>query len=118
MKMPEMFYNQGDVHQSNDKPYERVYELVQNKSSWKVGVDQNGNEMLLLEVGEHEWDCCCSGCIDDDPVTEHLEWIDWYGRNYVWDVTHHRNWKYELVDKLGTGIPRLYPKGDEEVDEE
>ena len=108
MKMPEMFHNQGFIY-GKSNPYEHIYELVESKFGWKVGVDQNGNEMMLLEVGEHAWDCCCSRCIDDDTVTEHLRWIDWHGRNHEWEVTHHKNWKYELVDKVGIGIPKLYP---------
>ena len=85
MNIPDMFYNQGFIYGKNNNPYEHIYELVESKFGWKVGVDQNGNEMLLLEVGEHKWDCCCSGCIDDDPVTEHLEWIDWYRTTQLGD---------------------------------
>jgi len=118
MKIPDMFYNQGSFN-GKSNPYEDIYHRVET-SGFAGWTKQNGQDVFVIEVGEHKWDCCCSGCIDDETVTEHLEWIDWYGRNYEWEVTHHRNWKYEWVDKLGTGNPMWFPKdfnftkGDEE----
>ena len=31
---------------------------------------------MVLDTTEHEYDCCCVACIDDDTVTEHLKWVD------------------------------------------
>lgn len=111
--MPDMFYNQG-LNNGKSNPYEDIYHLVESKFGWKVGVDQNGNEMLLLEVGSHEFDCCCIMCIDDETVTEHLEWVDWHGRNYEWEVVRHKNWKYEWIADMWRPKNFNFTKGDEE----
>lgn len=109
-----MFYNQGNAYQSIDNPYQHIYELVESKFGWKVGIDQNGNEMMLLEVGSHEFDCCCIMCIDDDTFTEHSEWFDWHGRNYEWEIIHHKNWKYEWIADMWRPKNFNFTKGDEE----
>ena len=83
MNIPDMLYNQGNTYHKTDTPYMDIYHRVE-MSRWSgVGHDQNGNKVLMLAVIDHEWDCCCVACIDDETVTEHLEWIDWYRRTQL-----------------------------------
>jgi len=84
MKMPDMFYNQGFIYGKSNNPYEEIFDL-KNKNVWSEGVDQNGNVIVMLNVTSHDYDCCCIACIDDDTVTEHLEWVDWYTTTQLGD---------------------------------
>lgn len=84
MKLPDMFYNQGDTYQASDTPYEDIFHRIET-NRWSGGGIVNGQKVFMIECTDHEWDCCCVACIDDDTVTEHLQWIDWYRRTQLGD---------------------------------
>jgi hypothetical protein len=82
MKMPELFYNQGYIYRKTNTPYQDIFDRIEASEYVGWGV-QNGQKVFMIECSDHEWDCCCIECIDDDTVTEHLEWIDWYRRTQL-----------------------------------
>ena len=84
MKIPDMFYNQGYIYQKSNTPYDDIFDRIMESEYVGWGI-LNGQRVFMIEVKEHEWDCCCIECIDDDTVTEHLEWIDWYRRTQLGD---------------------------------
>ena len=73
--MPDIYYNQGYIYQKSNTPYEDIFDRVES-NRWSKAFDQHGNSVLVLDTTEHEYDCCCVACIDDDTVTEHLKWVD------------------------------------------
>ena len=84
MKMPDMFYNQGFIYGKSNNPYEDIYHRVEASKYVGWGI-RNGEKVFIIECTDHEWDCCCIQCIDDETVTEHLEWVDWYRRTQLGD---------------------------------
>ena len=84
MKIPDMFYNQGYIYQKSNTPYDDIFDLVEASKYMGWGI-RNGQRVFVIECTEHEYDCCCIQCIDDDTVTEHLQWIDWYRRTQLGD---------------------------------